>query len=213
MFLAILLKKGHITLLISCTPTYGWCNAAWCTALCRSCRWSCLLCTPHKHQALLSSPKHDHSQLAAEKQTKKKKKPNNLHVENRHILTAVQQMTTAENPFSSKSKVNISEQEAVQISWRSALQHFNIKLQIGGERFNRLPHTARRYRRWNCPASTECRPSPCWPGRRRSRSLQRSSTACTHLDLEGSKTNRSKVFTLTLAWLVSSSETPLCRQA
>lgn len=73
MFLAILLKKGHITLLISCTPTYGWCNAAWCTALCRSCRWSCLLCTPHKHQALLSSPKHDHSQLAAEKQTKKKK--------------------------------------------------------------------------------------------------------------------------------------------
>lgn len=144
---------------------------------------------------------------------KRKKTPNNLHVENRHILTTVQQMTTAENPFSSKSKVNISEQEAVQISWRSALQHFNIKLQIGAERFNRLPHTARRYRRWNCPASTECRPSPCWPGRRRSRSLQRSSTACTHLDLEGSKTNRSKVFTLTLAWLVSSSETPLCRQA
>lgn len=103
--------------------------------------------------------------------------------------TTVQQITTAEYPFSSKSRVNILEQEAVQISWRSALQHFNIKLQIGGKRFNWLPHTARRYRHWNCPASTECRPSPCWPGRRRSRSLQRSSTACTHLDLEGSKTN------------------------
>lgn len=36
--------------------------------------WSCLLCTPHKHQAPLWSPKHDHSQLAAEKQTKKRKK-------------------------------------------------------------------------------------------------------------------------------------------
>lgn len=60
--------------------------------------------------------------LQKNKQKKKKKSLNNLHLENRHITT------TAENHFSSKSRVNILEQEEAKISYRSVIQHFNSKL-------------------------------------------------------------------------------------
>lgn len=43
---------------------YGWCNVAWCTVLCRSYRWSCLLYKPHKRQAPPWSPAHGHSPLS-----------------------------------------------------------------------------------------------------------------------------------------------------
>lgn len=48
--------------------SYGWCNAAWCIVLYRSCRWSCRLYKCHRHQAQLQTPKCGRSPLSVEKQ-------------------------------------------------------------------------------------------------------------------------------------------------
>lgn len=48
--------------------SYGWCNAAWCIVLYRSCRWSCRLYKCRRRQAQLQTPKCGRSPLSVEKQ-------------------------------------------------------------------------------------------------------------------------------------------------
>lgn len=52
------------------------------------------------------------------------------------------------------------------------------------------PHTLRRCTHWDCQVHRASRPSLCWRGRRRSRSLQPDSAAYTHHGLGGDKDMR-----------------------